>query len=157
MIHWDALGAIAELAGAVAVVASLLYLGRQFRHSSTYALESIYYQAITSFGSSPETASVLSRGLSSMDSLTDEEQFHFTVLFHQLFSAIEQIHEQSTRSLVNDSSLERATKVARRYLASPGLATLWNQGIRGGRPLREMFSEKFVAYIGKSTSTDAPA
>ena len=155
MIHWDALGAIAELAGAIAVVASLLYLGRQFRHSSTYALESVYYQAASNFTSSPENASVISRGLSDLNSLNDEEQYHFFGLFHQLFSTIEHIHEQSSRGLVNPPSLERAIKVARAYLSNSEFLVLWNHGGRMGLPLREMFSNRFVAIVEQPTPTDA--
>jgi hypothetical protein len=33
-MNWDALGAIAETFGAIAVVASLVYLGRQVKHGS---------------------------------------------------------------------------------------------------------------------------
>ena len=33
-MNWDALGAIAELLGAIAVLATLLYLARQIRESS---------------------------------------------------------------------------------------------------------------------------
>ena len=33
-MDWDALGAIAELAGALGVIASLIYLGTQIRHNT---------------------------------------------------------------------------------------------------------------------------
>jgi hypothetical protein len=155
-MNWDALGAIAELAGAVAVVASLLYLGRQFRHSSTYALESIYYQAVASFTSSPEVASVVSRGMSDLDSLTDEEQYHFFALFHQLFSAVEQFSEQSTRGLANPGSVERIRKVAHSYMANPEFQILWHHGGRGALPLKGMFSRRFVAELEDAAGTEPP-
>ena len=34
-MNWDAIGAVGEILGALAVVGSLIYVGRQFRHSST--------------------------------------------------------------------------------------------------------------------------
>ena len=34
MIDWNAVGAIAEVVGAVAVMATLVYLARQIRHGS---------------------------------------------------------------------------------------------------------------------------
>ena len=34
MVNWEALGAVAELAGAIGVIASLLYLGSQLRRNS---------------------------------------------------------------------------------------------------------------------------
>ncbi len=41
-MNWDALGAIAELLGAVGVIASLLYLGRQIRQSTKQSFASSY-------------------------------------------------------------------------------------------------------------------
>jgi hypothetical protein len=33
-MNWDAIGAVAELLGALGVIASLVYLGRQINHNS---------------------------------------------------------------------------------------------------------------------------
>jgi hypothetical protein len=120
-------------------------------------LESIYYQAVASFTSSPEVASVISRGLSDLDSLTDEEQFHLAALFHQLFSAVEQFSEQSTRGLANPSSVERARKVAQFYMAHPEFQTLWHGGGRRIVPLRGMFSTRFVAELEEAAGIEPAA
>ncbi len=47
---WEAVGAIAEGLAALAVVVSLLYVGRQFRHSSTQSLQTIYFQTVNNLG-----------------------------------------------------------------------------------------------------------
>ncbi|MFT7651940.1 MAG: hypothetical protein ACI9UU_001047 [Candidatus Azotimanducaceae bacterium] len=41
-MNWDSLGAIAELAGAVGVIGSLIYLGSQIRQNSRHIESSIY-------------------------------------------------------------------------------------------------------------------
>jgi hypothetical protein len=37
-MNWDAIGAVAELLGAIGVIASLVYLAVQIRQSSVYPL-----------------------------------------------------------------------------------------------------------------------
>jgi hypothetical protein len=46
-MNWDALGAIGEIVGAIAVVLTLIYLSRQIKHSSDVSKVSSYHEAIT--------------------------------------------------------------------------------------------------------------
>jgi hypothetical protein len=46
-MNWDAIGAVAELLGAIAVIASLIYLGLQIR-ASTYQSRAQLFQQVTS-------------------------------------------------------------------------------------------------------------
>ena len=48
-MNWDALGAIAELLGAIAVLATLLYLARQIRESSKAQTLSTYNSFIDGY------------------------------------------------------------------------------------------------------------
>jgi len=43
-MQWEALGAIGELAGAIAVVATLFYLARQIKHSNTVSSANVYQE-----------------------------------------------------------------------------------------------------------------
>ena len=52
-MNWEAIGAFGEIIGAIAVVLSLVYVGKQFRYSSTYALENIYFQTSNNFFGCP--------------------------------------------------------------------------------------------------------
>ena len=45
-MNWDALGAVGEIVGAMAVVLTLIYLSRQIRHSSDVSKVSSYHEAI---------------------------------------------------------------------------------------------------------------
>ena len=45
-MNWEAIGAIGEIAGAIAVVLTLFYLSRQIRHNSDVSKVSSYHQAI---------------------------------------------------------------------------------------------------------------
>ena len=69
-MNWEAIGALGEVVGAVAVVLSFLYLGRQIavsnkqsRASARYAFLDATGTGIVSVVASKESASVLRRGL----------------------------------------------------------------------------------------------
>jgi hypothetical protein len=68
-MNWEALGALAEIVGAAAVVITLLYLAIQARHSNRQTeIDSLRHtcdssnELISTFSSSVETASILNRG-----------------------------------------------------------------------------------------------
>ena len=46
-MNWDAIGAIAELLGAIGVIASLLYLARQMRNGAADGLSSLLGTGLT--------------------------------------------------------------------------------------------------------------
>ena len=125
-MNWEAIGAFGEIAGAAAVVISLVYVGRQFRHSSTYALENIYFQTVTNFSSSSENARIVRAGNEDFASLTPDEQQHYVLLMHNLFSAIDAIYVKRRQGLMTKESAERGLKVAYYYFSQPGFRTCWD-------------------------------
>ena len=80
-MNWDALGAIAELFGAIAVVATLAYLAKQMRRTNELAKAQAlrdwqveWNLIIRSLGSDRDIASVIQRGLRDYSSLDPEEK-----------------------------------------------------------------------------------
>ena len=84
-MNWDALGAIAELVGAIAVVGTLFYLAVQVRHSkdatkaNTQSLELHSYTAwqsahigLNTAMSNPTQAEIIASGSYDPKTLTDE-------------------------------------------------------------------------------------
>jgi hypothetical protein len=92
-MNWDAIGAIAELLGAIGVIASLVYLATQIRQSreqmsqNTQAMRASGYQSFFQnmdevamrSTSSPEMAQSVRLGLTDLDQLTEEQAFYFTM------------------------------------------------------------------------------
>ena len=86
-MNWDAIGALAELVGAIGVIASLAYLASQIRqntnamrgtaHESSVARNTQYALAI---GSSPQVSDLLARGHRSYESLSTAERLQYTHL-----------------------------------------------------------------------------
>jgi len=90
-MNWDALGAIAEAIGSIAVVITLIYLAVQIRHTSkSTRLASAQGLAITfsdfmsQLSSDAETADIYLRGLKDDSGLTKEERFRFDTLILQM-------------------------------------------------------------------------
>lgn len=113
-MNWEAIGAFGEIIGAVAVVLSLVYVGKQFRYSSTYALENIYFQTSNNFSSTLENARTVRLGNEDYLSLTPDEQQHYSLLMHNLFSAIDAIYIQSKQGLMTQESAERGHAAKRK-------------------------------------------
>jgi hypothetical protein len=109
-VNWDAIGAIAELIGALGVILSLLYLALQVRQSgsqvvqNTAAVRASTYQSIVDtvanhgaqFLQNERLADITSRGEKDYQSLTDAERRLFNVNianFLQAFSAAQYHYE----------------------------------------------------------------
>ena len=75
-LNWDAIGAVAELGGALAVIATLVYLGLQIKQSSAIARADLYQSAQTAFSSWRSMANANAQVMSKMsepENLSSEE------------------------------------------------------------------------------------
>ncbi len=96
-MNWDAIGAIAELLGAVGVIASLVYLATQIRQSHQATRASTVHGINTSVSdgwsqfSEPENASVYIAGIRGIAPLSPEERVRFFALLHVIGKTYEDI------------------------------------------------------------------
>jgi len=91
-MNWDALGAIAELAGAIGVIASLVYVATQIRHNtraSTVESKLVTTGMLTGFVDTlitdPELNDIFMRGRTSTESLSKEEHQRFSNMVMKTF------------------------------------------------------------------------
>ena len=91
-MNWEIVSATGEWAGAVAVVASLIYLALQIRlsnqqsqASARYSFLDAYGQAATAISETKESASVYRRGLTG-ELHDDDEKMQFIVLVGQFMN-----------------------------------------------------------------------
>ena len=145
-MNWGAIGAVGEILGALAVVGSLIYVGRQFRHSSTHSLHSLYQQTVGNFSASPANADVMFRGNNDPGQLTYAERYHYAILLHDLHNAVSINWEQYQRGLINEEGKDRLMKVASYYTNTPG-GTAWWAGELSGIPARGFFPISYVEAI----------
>ena len=115
-MNWDAIGAIAELLGAVGVIASLVYLAGQVRSSGNQAkaaadqsrqaaVQSVvnkmndFYNQVAAAG----TADLWVRGSKGLTELADEaEQVRFSGFLFSMFRPYEELYHYRQEGLVND-------------------------------------------------------
>jgi hypothetical protein len=86
-MNWEAIAAVGELVGAVAVLITLIYLAVQIRQNTATVATATYESTMTGFNdinvvvaSHPALASVLDRGCQATDSLNAEEGVQFNFL-----------------------------------------------------------------------------
>ena len=79
-MNWDAIGAVGEIAGAIAVVATIVYLARQVRDNSkhvmlntTQSYASLVQEGFTPIYNSPETIRIWHQGNEDPSALDAEE------------------------------------------------------------------------------------
>jgi hypothetical protein len=117
-MNWDAVGAIAEILGAIVVMVSIVYLASQVKQTNLQAQGSAHADWLIGWNAclkgwteSPETISILQRGWADFDSLTRSEQavfhlHHSALINHWLLAG-----QLSDRGLLPESIYRGATEV----------------------------------------------
>lgn len=145
-VNWEIVGALGEIVAAVAVVASLIYLGRQFRLASTQAVQDTYQQTVNSFSASKENAELAYRGSYQLDSLSVEERFHYMMLLSSLYNTASLCWELHQKGVISDAALRRTLVACYHYYTSEGGQAFW-KGELSGIPIRNVFPDGFVDHI----------
>jgi hypothetical protein len=154
-VNWDGVGAIAELAGSVAVIISLGYLAVQIRRSSLDSQRSMFFsvrsqvqQFRAMIAQDSEVARIYRDGLSDLDGLAEEDRWRFGALMQYEFSFFE-----DTFRLRLDSELFHDNTDNLRWLARrPGARSWWKSGSRLYHP---EFRRHVDALLSEGDITDS--
>ena len=111
-MNWDAIGAIGEIAGAIGVIVSLLYLGGHVR-ANTMAARAAAYQVMGveisnlwhDWSTDPEMADLLSRAFAGQD-LTEGETVQFIYLYVSALRLYETTWRQVELGLLDAEHLQ---------------------------------------------------
>ena len=132
-MNWDAIGAIAELVGAIAVVATLFYLALQVRQSTrqdqAHGLQTAikgYLDSFEAATSTTENADIFRRGLNDFDALLPEEQGSFHSTMHSLTTGFNNAWSLHKAGLLPDYELIAMRGLFVSILISPGGAQWWS-------------------------------
>jgi hypothetical protein len=112
-MNWEAIGAIGEIVGAVAVVATLFYLAVQVRQNSRfversneyanatsmYQSQSMYVQVFSQLAQDAELAAIYSRALKN-EPLPDADYVRFSAYINTYFAWVENMYTQAAANLV---------------------------------------------------------
>lgn len=146
-MSWDAISAISQAVGSVAVVLSVLYLAVQVHQSNRVAKVAAQDAAAAAvrdvtntFMDNAEMARIWRIGLENLGSLSVDDQARFFHGTHQFLKAFETIHYHHVNGLMDEQMWAGWQELLRHYIASPGIRHYWN--LRGA-----LFSERFRQYI----------
>jgi hypothetical protein len=147
-MNWDAIGAIAELAGALGVVASLVYLGTQIRHSAKASsveakltTTGMHASVVDMLIADPVLNELFMRGIESTDELTTEEYQRFSNLCLKSFWYFSAAHYQLRTGTLDDGNWFETKAILEFELSGQGVRTWWRR--LGSR----RFSGKFAEFV----------
>ena len=141
------LGALGEFVGAIAVVATLVFLTMQLRHNtrsvefnSRQALAQGIKGRLSLFAQSPENASVFNRGIKNYADLADDEQMHFTLMLNGVLLDIETRYFDYRDGFLSEEIWESEYNALRFFLNTEG-------GVRAWTFLLGVLRKPFVDYV----------
>lgn len=138
------LGAIGEIVGAIAVVASLLYLAAQIRQGSKIARASttqalLGHSVQLNSAAAGDVAPLMVKVLSGQE-LTPEEEYRYFSAMLAAFAQSWQAHHQHMNKMLEPEVFEAYERRTLSYLAIPKGRAFW-------RAHRFRFSESFCDYV----------
>lgn len=138
------LGAIGEIIGAVAVVASLLYLAVQIRQSSRIAKAAttqalLGYSAQMNTAAAGDVAPVMAKVLGDQE-LTAEESYRYFAYMLAAFAQAWQAHHQYVNGMLEREVFEAYERRTLSFMARPSGREFWTRN-------RFRFSTSFCDYV----------
>ena len=133
MVNWEAIGAISEIVGALAVVVTLLYVARQIQQNSQ-SLQLAALRDTTSqwnlwsetIASSPDLAEIVVRGNRSYKQLPEEHALRYGAYLQMFFDGAESYREMVTDLMVQ-KDIDVLIAIVSRRLQHRGFVEWWNE------------------------------
>jgi hypothetical protein len=137
----------AEIVAAVAVVVSIVYLGREVE-SNTSAVQGTAMQAIAStdaqilmsVASDAELSEIVRVGYQTPGQLSEAELFRFSMFMRQFWLSFQNIYQQSELELIEQSVWESYRTVICGMWARPGSRETWSTHV-------DILDAGFVAVV----------
>jgi hypothetical protein len=155
-VNWEAISAIGQLVGALAVVISLIYLANQVRSNaretrlaagrSTLDFLNRFTQQIAEHA---DLAELRNRGFVDFESLEAVDRTRFGSYMHAMFRTIENVYYQHLEGHLDPRVWRGLEVVIRDLNALPGVQAWW-------RSRSHWFSEEFAKFINQQQETAKP-
>ena len=153
-MNWDAIGAIAELLGAIAVFITLVYLTLQIRQNTQAVRASAMNSSVVQVGNvrrdiyaDSEMAEIYLKGSEDPHALSPVDQIRYRTLVHNMLMTQANTHAQSRYAGLPASSWESQAPILRRVLRSPGGRWFWEN-------YRQEFEDAFRLEIDSILRAD---
>lgn len=151
-MNWVAIGTIAEIVGAAAVVVSLLYVAMQIRQNTRQIRVATYEGTTRDFRKF--TREVLTAGLTDVfilgledpDSLDDNQKLDFAFMIYDVFKAFENVHYHYLHGTLDEDAWKGWRRFIEQYAIAPGAQRYWS--LR-----RDVFTSSFRGFIDELEPT----
>lgn len=147
-MNWDAIGAIAELLGAVGMIASLVYLARQIgagARASAVESKLASTRMLTEFNDElirdPVLDELMNRGIRDFNALAPEEERRFTNMSLKAFWYFSAGFFQWRSGAISEDDWHELVAIIRFWVGGHGTRQWW------GKMGQRMFRGEFVAFI----------
>lgn len=156
-MSWEALGAVAEMVGAVGVIATLAYLAIQVRQN-TRAIRAQTYDSFVSqlrnwnepMRADERMAERFHELIEDVESLSPQEQRHAIHVLFDFARLAENLHYQHAEGMLSDAVWAGWENTFRAYLSAPGFA--WYLHKR-----RSYFAPEFTTWVRSLQETSSMA
>lgn len=153
-MNWDAIGAVGEIVGALAVVISVFYLAAQVRKQTAEArlaatrdLSTQYLAGLRLIASDEELSRIYLSGVQDYESLERESRLRVSLLFNDILRNMEQQYLHSRSSHAEDTHLDSLNSSAQEFISLPGVRRWWELSNHG---FAREFREYLDAMIGEA-------
>lgn len=133
-MNWEAMAAVAELLGVLAVFVTLIYLAVQIRQNTTAVATATYESTMSGFNDinvvvagNPALASILDRGCQDLDSLNAEETVQFNFLLRCYANQWWKLFKLYQRGSLPEGEWRVFAREAAQFLDQPGCKPFCNQ------------------------------
>lgn len=154
-MNWEAIATIAEIVGAVGVIASLVYLAVQIRDNTRSSRIQQQQESTKQFVDfmdilllNPDLAALHDKGRDHPDKLDTEELLRFRRLLLRGFWYLSAQFHQYTLGALGEDEWSESAKIIRSYLAHVGVQEWWLNA--GGR---SYVSPSFADYVDRELQT----
>ena len=147
-MNWDAIGAVGELASAVAVLITLIYLARQVAQSArqqnveSSRATSEEFNRLNSIFFDTEKSGMISRAFADWEQATVEEQTVAQAFLMRYAQHMQLLFEMRNAKVIEESVYLAERRALLATLATPGGSVWWGLA-------QSMYSEPFVDSVSE--------
>jgi hypothetical protein len=130
-MNWDAIGAVGEILGAMAVFLSLVYLASQIRAQNRESRISSVHEITEAFRQSlevlsvPEMAQIYVKGVINIDELSDWERISFIAMVQGFLRVWEEAYYQHSEQRLDDGNWGAMDTQFGDAISSTGFQQVW--------------------------------
>ena len=131
-MNWDAIGAIGENIGALAVVVSVVYLAVQIRKQTAESrlaaareLSNLYIQTLRSTREDKEFCSLYLKSIQNYDDLPAEQRYRVAIFIQEAFRMFEQHYVHIRQQKADPLFVDSINLSFEEWLTFPGIQRWW--------------------------------